>query len=154
MNHKLYSGSAFFGAGLGFIFGLLLGAASGALSGAWSGVQFGAAAGGISGVLTGALTALLVVRAGGTTGGVSVGAYTGMAFGALLGLLLGIFIPESFRLAVVNLDALILNVIFSGRFEAAILISFLLSILATAVGAWIGGRNLKPRDVEGLRKKS
>jgi len=77
-----------------------------------------------------------------------------MAFGAFLGLVFGIFLPESFRLNVLALDVLILNVIFSGRFEAAILISFLLSILATAIGAWIGGRNLKPREVENLRKKS
>jgi len=46
---------------------------------------------------------------------------------------------------------LILNVIFSGRFEAAILFSFLFSVLATAIGAWIGGRNLKPRDIENLK---
>ncbi len=72
-----------------------------------------------------------------------------MAFGAFIGLLLGIFIPESFRQSVLALDVLILNVIFSGRFEAAILVSFLLSVLATAVGATVGGRNLKPRDVKG-----
>jgi hypothetical protein len=37
-----------------------------------------------------------------------------------------------------------------GRFETAILSSFLLSILATMVGAWIGGKNLVPRN---LRKE-
>ena len=71
-----------------------------------------------------------------------------MAFGAFLGLLIGIFIPESFRLAVLDLDVLVLTVIMQGRFEAAVLVSFLLSILATAVGAWVGGRNLKPRELK------
>jgi hypothetical protein len=36
-----------------------------------------------------------------------------------------------------------------GRFETAILTSFLLSVLATIVGAWIGGNNLPPRDLNG-----
>jgi uncharacterized membrane protein YqjE len=74
-----------------------------------------------------------------------------MAFGAFLGLIFGIFIPESFRLSVLSLDVLILNVIMQGRFEAAILVSFLLSCLATAIGAWVGGRNLKPRDLGMLK---
>jgi hypothetical protein len=63
-------------------------------------------------------------------------------------LLLGIFMPESFRLQALALDVLIVNVIMQGRFEAAILVSFLLSVLATAVGAWVGGRNLKPRALK------
>ncbi|MFM8370353.1 MAG: hypothetical protein ACKOBD_16510, partial [Chloroflexota bacterium] len=107
--------------------------------------------GAVSGLVTGVLTGWLTVRTAGTTGGVSVGAYTGMAFGAFLGLVFGIFLPESFRQGVLALDVLILNVIFSGRFEAAILFSFLFSVLATAIGAWIGGRNLKPRDIENLK---
>jgi uncharacterized membrane protein YqjE len=35
-----------------------------------------------------------------------------------------------------------------GRFEAAILTSFLLSILATIVCAWTGGPNLVPRTLK------
>ena len=35
-----------------------------------------------------------------------------------------------------------------GRFETAILTSFLLSILATIVGAWTGGKNLVPRELQ------
>src|SRR5690606_1620131 len=102
----------------------------------------------VLGVITGALTGAATVRTAGTTGGVSVGAYTGMALGAFLGLLVGIFIPESFRTSVLALDILILNVIMQGRFEMAVLVGFLLSILGTAVGAWVGGRNLKPRDLK------
>ncbi|MCB0119148.1 MAG: hypothetical protein KDD72_08975 [Anaerolineales bacterium] len=151
VNNELYLKSSLFGAWLGLIFGVILGAATGVLSGSWSGIQFGGVVGGVIGVVTGSLTGAITVRTAGTTGGVSIGAYTGMAFGALLGLILGLFLPESFRLSVLKLDKLILNVIFSGRFEAAILVSFLLSVLATAVGAWISGRNLKPRDVANLQ---
>jgi hypothetical protein len=35
-----------------------------------------------------------------------------------------------------------------GRFEAAILTSFLLSILATIVGAWVAEKNLVARDLK------
>lgn len=146
-DQQLYLKSSLFGAGLGAFFGALLGAATGALSGMWSGAVFGIIAGILLGILTGALTGALTVRTAGTTGGVSTGAYTGMFFGALLGGVLGIFIPESFRASVLALDILILNVIMQGRFEMVILLVFLLSILATAVGAWIGGRNLKARNL-------
>ncbi|MBI5822612.1 MAG: hypothetical protein HZB18_01190 [Chloroflexi bacterium] len=146
-NNNLYSKSVFFGAWLGGIFGGALGAATGVLSGMWSGVQFGALLGIILGVVTGALTGVLTVRTAGETGGVSTGAYSGMVFGAFLGLIFGIFIPESFRLSILALDIVILNVLVQGRFEAAVLVSFLLSALATAVGAWISGRNLKPRSL-------
>lgn len=146
-DQQLYLKSSLFGAGLGAFFGALLGAATGALSGMWSGAVFGIIAGILLGILTGALTGALTVRTAGTTGGVSTGAYTGMFFGALLGGVLGIFIPESFRAGVLALDILILNVIMQGRFEMVILLVFLLSILATTVGAWIGGRNLKVRNL-------
>jgi hypothetical protein len=145
MNNELNLKSIFFGAWLGALVGAILGGGSGAVSGEWNGVLAGAILGAVNGAFTGALTGWLTVRAAGTTGGVSVGAYTGMAAGAFLGLVVGIFLPESFRLLVLEMDALILNVVFSGRFEAAILFSFLNSVLATAVGAWVGGRNLKPR---------
>ena len=153
VNNELTSKSIFFGTLLGILLGAILGAGTGAISGRWNGVFTAAIIGAVSGAVTGALTGMLVVRTAGTTGGVSAGAYSGMAFGAFLGLIFGIFIPETFRQSVLALDVLILNVIFSGRFEAAILISFLLSVLATAVGAWVGGRNLKPRDVENLKAK-
>lgn len=151
MNNDPYMKSGILGAGLGFVFGLILGGATGALTGSWSGVIVTSLIGGMAGTATGALTGMLAVHTAGVTGGVSVGAYTGMAFGAFLGLILGIFIPESFRLSVLSLDVLILNVIMQGRFEAAILVSFLLSCLATAVGAWVGGRNLQTRDTGMLK---
>jgi hypothetical protein len=146
-NKQLYLKSSVFGAGLGMGFGVLLGAATGALSVSWSGVQFGAVAGAGLGVLTGALTGALTVRIAGRTGGVSIGAYTGMLFGAILGGVLGIFIPDSFREGVSAFHVLVLDVLTQGRFETAVLLSFLLSCIATGVGAWVSGRNLQPRDL-------
>ena len=127
-------------------FGILLGALTGALSASWAGVQFGALTGGMLGTLTGALTGALTVRIASDTGGVSAGAYTGMLFGALLGGLIGIFIPDSFRVGVAAFHVLVLDVLTQGRFETAVLLSFLLSCIATMVGAWVSGRNIKPRD--------
>jgi len=117
-------------------------------------------AGGILGILVGwGISSLIkgVATFGSTTLNPEISVASilmSVGFSVAVGLIFGIFLPVSFRLNVLALDVLILNVIFSGRFEAAILISFLLSILATAIGAWIGGRNLKPREVENLRKKS
>jgi heme/copper-type cytochrome/quinol oxidase subunit 4 len=34
-----------------------------------------------------------------------------------------------------------------GRFETAVMMGFFLSILATIVGVWIGGRNSVPRNL-------
>jgi hypothetical protein len=145
-NRSLYLKSSIFGAGLGMGLGILLGAGTGALSSSWSGVQFGAIAGGVLGALTGVLTGAITVRIAGRTGGVSAGAYTGMLFGAVLGGVLGIFIPDSFRVAVAAFHVLLLDVLTQGRFETAVLLSFLLSCIATMVGAWVSGRNLQVRD--------
>lgn len=145
MTNDIHRKSMQLGAWVGLIFGAILGAATGALSGSIAGVAGAAGLGAVLGATSGVLTGILTLRTAGDTGGVSTGAYTGMVFGAFFGLILGIFIPESFRLRVLSLDILILNVIFQGRFEAAILVSFLMSCLDTAVGAWVGGRNLKPR---------
>jgi hypothetical protein len=149
-DQSLYMKSSLFGGLLGIFFGAILGAVTGALSASWSGVQFGALWGIAFGVLTGALTGALTVRTAGTTGGVSTGAYTGMLFGALLGVL-GVFIPEAFRASVLALDILILTVIMQGRFEMVVLLMFLLSIIGTAVGAWVGGRNLAARDLNAAK---
>lgn len=149
-NRQFYWKSSLFGACLGALFGALLGAATGAMSTSWEGVQFGAIWGILFGALTGAFTGLLTVRTAGTTGGVSIGAYTGMFFGASFGFILGIFIPESFRNDVLALDVLIMNVIMQGRFEMVVLLSFLLAIIGTIVGAWVGGRNLQARQLPNL----
>ncbi len=146
-DHKqLYLKSIILGAKLGMGFGILLGTATGVLSVSWAGIQFGAIAGSVLGALTGSLTGALTVRLAGQTGGVSAGAYTGMAFGALFGGGLGIFIPDSFRASVASFHVLVLDVLTQGRFETAVLLSFLLSCIATMVGAWVSGRNLKPRN--------
>lgn len=146
-NKDLYLKSSIFGAVLGVGFGTLIGALTGILSVSWDGILFCAVAGFILGAPTGALTGALVVWTTGRTGGVSTGAYTGMVFGAVFGGALGIFIPDAFRASVAALHILVLDVLTQGRFETAILLSFLTSITATMVGAWIGGRNLKPRDL-------
>ncbi|MBK8783176.1 MAG: hypothetical protein IPO22_15540 [Anaerolineales bacterium] len=146
IENKLYLKSSVFGSGIGIVFGALIGAITGALSVSWNGVLFCAAAGGLLGVFTGAFTGSLVVRTAGHTGGVSIGAYTGMLFGAFFGGVLGIFIPASFRANVAALDILILKVLTQGWFETAVLLSFLVAILGTIVGAWVGGRNLKGRN--------
>lgn len=144
-NKISYMKSSTFGAGLGLVFGTIVGAITGSLSMSWEGILFCMAAGGILGLLTGTLTGAITVWTTGSTGGVSTGAYTGMLFGALLGGVLGIFIPDSFRTSVAALGILILNVLTQGRFETAVLLSFLVSLVGTIVGAWTGGRNLKPR---------
>ena len=146
-NKELYLKSSIFGAAAGMGFGILIGALTGALTSSWSGIQFGMIAGIVLGLLTGSLTGALTVRVAGHTGGVSTGAYTGMIFGAVLGGVLGIFIPESFRAGVATLHILVLDVLTQGRFETAALLSFQISILGTMVGAWIGGRNLKKREM-------
>ncbi len=145
-NNRLYLKSSIFGAGLGLAFGALIGAITGALSVSWNGILFCSVAGGIIGVFAGAFTGALVVRTAGSTGGVSTGAYTGMAFGALIGGIAGIFIPASFRASVAAFDILLLKVLTQGWFETAVLLSFLVSILCTIVGAWVSGRNFIPRD--------
>ncbi len=146
-DRSLYLKYVLSGLGLGAAAGLLLGAGTGALSASWAGVQFGAITGLILGALTGSMTGALTVRIAGHTGGVSTGAYTGMLFGALLGGALGIFIPDSFRASVSALGVLVLQVLAQGRFEAAVLLAFLLSCIATVVGAWVGGRIFKPREL-------
>ena len=146
-NKELYLKSSIFGTVLGIGFGTLIGALTGILSANWNGILFCTVAGFILGAPTGALTGALVVWTTGRTGGVSTGAYTGMVFGAVIGGVLGIFIPDSFRASVAALHILVLDVLTQGRFETAVLLSFLASITATMVGAWIGGRNLKPRDL-------
>lgn len=136
------------GAVIGTIFGALIGAGFGAITVTLTGILVGLVIGLVLGVVTGALTATLTIRTAGTTGGVSVGAYTGMAFGAVFGMIIGALIPTSLRMSANTQDMPVLDALSMGRFETAILTSFLLSILGTMVGAWIGGRNLVPRNLK------
>lgn len=145
-DRELYGKSATFGMGLGALLGLILGGATGALSLAWSGIQLAGLVGLAAGAVTGALTGLISARVAGRTGGVSFGAYGGMAFGGFLGLILGAFIPASFRQSIATDQMPYLTVLANGTFEMAILVSFLLACLGTAVGAWVAGRNFIPRD--------
>lgn len=73
-----------------------------------------------------------------------------MAVGAIFGMIIGALIPTSLRMSANTHGMPVLDSLMLGRFETAILTSFLLSVLATIVGGWIGGRNLIRRD---LRKE-
>jgi len=136
------------GTALGAIFGGLIGAGFGAITVTLNGVLVGLVIGLILGIVDGVLTAALTVRTAGTTGGVSVGAYTGMGFGAVLGMIIGVLIPTSLRMSANTQGMPVLDALIMGRFETAILTSFLLSILGTIVGGWVGGKNLVPRDLK------
>jgi hypothetical protein len=145
-DRELYIKSALFGTGLGAVLGMILGAATGALSLTWDSIQLGGIVGIILGALTGSLTGLIAARVSGRTGGVSFGAYAGMAFGGFLGLILGAFVPASFRESIATGQMPYLIVLANGAFEMAILVSFLLACIGTAVGAWVAGRNFIPRE--------
>ncbi|HSL31131.1 MAG TPA: hypothetical protein VK900_18160 [Anaerolineales bacterium] len=140
--------SIIFGGLLGAIFGAVIGAAFGAITTTLNGIFVGLTIGLALGILSGSLTAALTVRTAGTTGGVSVGAYTGMALGGVLGMLIGALIPTSVRMSANTQGMPVLDALTLGRFETAMLTSFLLSILGTIVGAWVGGRNLVPRNLK------
>jgi hypothetical protein len=137
-------------------FGTLIGASVGALTmgglGAitrnLNGILIGLVTGLVLGGITGALTATLTVKTAGTTGGVGVGYYTGMLLGGTLGLLIGALIPTSWRMSAHTQGLPVLDALAIGRFETAIMLGFFLSILATIVGVWIGGRNAVPRNLK------
>jgi hypothetical protein len=140
--------SILLGIALGAIFGGLMGAAFGAITATLNGILVGLAIGLALGILTGALTGASTARTAGTTGGVSFGAYTGMALGGILGLVIGVSIPTSLRMSANTQGMPVLDALMLGRFETAMLSSFLLSILGTIVGAWVGGKNLVPRTLK------
>ena len=146
MINNILKKSILFGSFLGAIGGTLLGAAVGAITETINGISIGAVTGLILGILTGALTAALTVRTAGTTGGVSIGAYTGMAFGAIFGIFGGALIPESVRMSANTQQSPMLDALTATGFETAVLFSFLLAVLGTAVGAWVAGRNFITRN--------
>ena len=135
------------GAVIGAVFGVILGAAFGAITTTLNGVLIGAVIGSILGILTGVPTAALTAKIAGTTGGIGVGYFTGMIFGGAFGLLLGALAPPSLRMSAQTEGVPVLDALMRGRFETAILTSFLLSILATIVGSWIAGNNLVSRNL-------
>jgi hypothetical protein len=148
MNTNITQKSIVFGSTLGAMIGALVGAAFGAITVTLNGILIGLTSGLVLGILTGILTAALTVKTAGTTGGVSVGAYTGMAFGAVIGTIIGALIPDSVRMSARTQNLPVLDALIAGRFETAVLISFLLCVLGTAVGAWVAGRNLIPRKLD------
>jgi len=136
------------GAFVGAIFGALIGGGLGAITRSLNGILIGLVVGLILGVVTGVLTAALTVKTAGTTGGIGVGYFTGMVFGGVFGMIVGVLIPTSLLTSAHTEGLPVLDVLMTGRFETAISLSFLLSILATIVGVWIGGKNLVPRNLK------
>lgn len=134
--------SVMLGVAVGAIFGALIGAGLGTITRSLNGMLVGLTIGLILGVVTGALTAALTVKTAGTSGGIGVGYFTGMIFGGVFGMLLGALIPVSLRMRAHTEGLPLLDALAMGSFETAVLASFLLSILATIVGVWIGGKNL------------
>jgi len=136
------------GAVIGAAFGALIGACLGAITTAFGGILVGAMIGVSLGLVTGVPTAALTAKIAGTTGGIGVGYFAGMLFGGFFGMILGAVIPTSLRMSAHTEGIPVLEALTLGRFETAILTSFLLSILGTIVGAWVGGKNLLPRDLK------
>lgn len=133
---------------VGAISGMLIGFGLGALTGRPSAMWIGFVIGLFVGLVTGALTGALTAKIAGTNGGIGVGYFTGMLFGGMFGMTLGMLIPDWLRTSANTHDIPVLDALMMGRFETAILLSFLLSILATTVGIWVGGKNLLPQDLE------
>jgi hypothetical protein len=100
------------------------------------------------GIATGVLTAVLTVKTAGTTGGIGVGYFTGLVFGGMLGILFGALTPTSLRMSVRAEGSLVLDALMFGRFETAMFIGFLLSVLGAMVGTWVAGKNLIPRNLK------
>ena len=140
--------SILLGIAIGAAFGALIGIGLGAITRSFNGILAGVLVGLVLGGATGGLTAALTVKTAGTTGGIGVGYFTGMIFGAVFGMIVGVLIPTSLRTSAHTEDLPVLDVLMIGRFETAISLSFLLSILATIVGVWIGGKNQAPRNLK------
>jgi hypothetical protein len=145
---RMMRNSVVLGSVIGAGVGALIGAGLGAITGSLDAVLIGLGIGVMLGLVTGALTAALTVKTAGTTGGVGVGYYTGMVFGGAFGLVLGALTPTPLRMSANTEDLPVLDALAMGRFETAILAGFILSILATIVGVWVGGRNYVPRNVK------
>ena len=147
-DQPLMQKSIFLGMVIGAMFGALIGAGLGAITMTFNGILVGLVIGLVSGVVTGALTAALTVKTAGRTGGIGVGYFTGMLFGGVFGMLIGALLPTSLRMSIHTEGLPMLDALMKGRFETATLIGFLLSILDTIVGTWIGGNNLVPRNLK------
>ena len=148
LNKSLLQKSVRLGALVGAVFGGVIGAGFGAITTTFNGILVGAVIGLVLGMVTGVPTAALAAKTAGTTGGVGVGYFTGMVFGGIFGMILGALIPPSVWMRAHTEGLPVLDALMMGRFETAILISFLLSIVATIVGAWVAEKNLVARDLK------
>jgi len=151
MTETIMRKSILLGALIGAVFGGLIGAAFGVITMTLNGILVGLVIGLILGVVTGALTAALTVKTAGTTGGIGVGYFTGMLFGGVFGIILGALLPASLRMSVPTEGLPIFDVLMPGPFGLAMFMGFLLSILATVVGVWVGGKNLVPQKMEPVK---
>jgi hypothetical protein len=140
--------SIFLGMMIGAGFGALIGAGLGVITMTLNGVIIGLVIGLVSGAVTGALTAAVTVKMAGRTGGIGVGYFTGMIFGGIFGILIGALLPTSLRMSLHTEGLPMLDALMMSRFETATLIGFLLSILGSIVGTWVGGKNLVPRNLK------
>lgn len=140
--------SILLGIGIGAAFGGLIGAGFGATTMTLKGVLIGLVIGLLLGIVTGALTAALTAKIGGTTGGVGAGYFIGMLSGGIFGMIVGALLPTSLRMSSSTESPQVLDVLMMSRFETVMFVSFLLSILGTMVGAWVGGKNLIPRNLK------
>jgi len=145
---SIMKSSVLLGTAVGAVSGALIGGGLGAITMSLSGIQMGLLIGLVLGAATGALTAILTVKTAGTTGGIGVGYFVGMLFGGVFGMILGMLVPVSWRTSAHTEGLPMLDALIMGRFEIAILTSFLLSILATIVGTWVGGKNFIPRNLK------
>ena len=148
-NQDMMRKSIVLGSLIGTGFGALIGAGLGAITKNLGGILIGLTIGLVLGLITGAITAALTVKTAGTTGGVGVGYYTGTIVGGILGLVFGALIPTSLRIKAHTEGLPVLDALAIGRFETAVLFGFLVSILDTIVGVWIGGRNSDPKNIKG-----
>lgn len=144
----LMNASVLLGVAVGATFGGLIGTGLGAITRSFSGILIGLVIGLVLGAVTGALTAALTVKTAGTTGGIGVGYFVGMLFGGVFGMILGVLIPTTWRESAHTESLPVLDALMIGRFETAVLLSFLLSIVATIVGIWVGGKNFIPRNLK------
>lgn len=147
-DQSLMQESVSLGMVIGALFGALIGAGLGALTITLNGILVGLAIGLVLGGVTGAPTAALTVKTAGRTGGIGVGYFTGMLLGGILGTIVGALLPTSLWISLHTEGVPMLDALMRGRFEAAMLLGFLLSILGTIVGTWVGGKNLVPRNLK------
>ena len=147
-DQSLMQESVSLGMVIGATFGALIGAGLGAITLTWNGILVGLIMGLVLGAVTGAPTAALTVKTAGRTGGIGVGYFTGLLLGGVLGIIVGALVPTSLWMSFHTERLPMLEALTRSRFEAAMLLGFLLSILGTIVGTWVGGKNLVPRNLK------